>query len=147
VIIKSNLLKDISPTDLDLIKKIDNDHFPFPWKETNWHNSAENSNYLCFYDPKCRGFAIYLLSPLEKLAHLLKVVTSPESRGMGIAASILNASYSHFRMLGVERCMLEVEVSNTSAIGLYLKQGYNKIHLQKKFYSNGADAHIMEKHL
>lgn len=147
MIIKSNLLKDVKSDDLELIKDIDRKYFPFPWKDSNWTDSIKNSNYLIFYDPSCRGFAIYLLSPLEKLAHLLKVVISPDFRKMGIAASILNASYSHLRILGIERCILEVEVSNTRAISLYLRQGYSKIHLQKKFYSNGADAHIMEKHL
>lgn len=147
MIIKSNLLKDVSLKDLESLKDLDRNHFPFPWKDSNWSDSIKNTNYLLFYDPSCRGFAIYLLSPLEKLAHLLKVVVSPDFRKKGVAASILNASYSHLRILGIERCILEVEVSNTGAIGLYLKQGYNKIHLQKKFYSNGADAHIMEKHL
>ena len=147
MIIKSLEIDQVSVEDMVKIKTLDKEHFPFPWTEELWRKSRSNNNYVIFHDPKCEAFAIFLLSPLEKLAHLTKIAVRAESRGQGLASSILNASHSQFRILGIERCILEVDTENTSAIALYDKHGYKKIHLSKKFYSNGADAHIMEKHL
>lgn len=147
MIIKSANLVDLSESDLEIIKDLDRKHFPFPWSDSSWKSSRTIKEYVAFIDPNGVGFALFLLSPLEQLAHLIKIVVVAKSRRNGLASSILNASHSQFRMMGMVRCILEVDVSNSAAITLYEKHGYNKIHYQKKFYSNGADAHIMEKHL
>ncbi len=147
MIIKSHVLGEVSVEDLRNLQELDESYFPFPWSRQLWERAKLNKDYFIFFDPQYHGFAIFLLSPLDKLAHLTKIVVNPIFRKKGHGTAILNASHSHFRVLGIERCILEVEVGNRSAIALYERLNYKKIHLKKNFYSNGADAHIMEKHL
>jgi ribosomal-protein-alanine N-acetyltransferase len=40
---------------------------------------------------------------------------------------------------------LEVRKSNTAAIGLYERFNFKRIHIRKKYYSDGEDAIIMQR--
>jgi len=145
MIIHSISLFDASSKIIDIIRILDKDFFPFPWTNKQWLEAHKKSSFHLFYHSELRGFALFQLSPAEELAHLLKILINPSTRGVGLASQIMNASHQNLRVLGFKRAFLEVESENVAAIGLYDKLGYKKIHYKKKFYSNGADAHIMEK--
>ena len=55
--------------------------------------------------------------------------------------------HEYAKSLDAERMLLEVRVSNQSAIGLYEKYGYEKYGLREHYYADGEDAYLMQKSL
>ena len=48
---------------------------------------------------------------------------------------------------GVKRVFLEVRVSNSSAIMLYLTSGFRGLYARSRYYPDGEDAIVMVKEL
>lgn len=147
MIVHSISLKECSKDIVSQLKVLDCENFPFPWSINQWDQSTDNDSFYVFYLPEMSGFILYQLSPVEELAHLLKILIVSDHRNKGLASQMLAASHQNLKILGFKRVFLEVEDHNSAALRLYDHLGYKKIHFKKKFYSNGADAHIMEKHL
>ena len=98
-----------------------------------------NSNEIIGYylDNKLVGFLIY--KRIYEVIDLLYIVVDPIYRKKGIGSilmnSLLNSDY--------ERIMLEVNVSNKSAIKLYKKYNFNIINIRNNYYGN-ENAYVME---
>lgn len=132
------------------IKAMDNEMFPFPWNDKQWDEVYGDLNsVLCLAQENetLYGFALFQVSVYENLAHLYKIVVSPERRKNKVAFKILNISENFLKPQNIERCFLEVAVNNTSAIQLYKSSGYEVLNTIKGFYSNGDDAYAMQKSL
>ncbi|ATH08032.1 hypothetical protein BIY24_08730 [Halobacteriovorax marinus] len=147
MIIKGQKLSEVDHKTLEILKSLDRAQFPFPWSEKSWEQAQLVDEYIVFYNVDITCFCLFLMSPLEKLAHLLKITVSQSDRGKGLGKELLRSAFMQFRLQGFVRSILEVETLNAPAIALYEGCGFKKIHLHKKFYSNGADAHIMEIYL
>ncbi|MBC7531949.1 MAG: GNAT family N-acetyltransferase [Oligoflexus sp.] len=82
------------------------------------------------------------------IAELFYIYVRADARGKGLAASLLkdfeNFSSTKFNSDSV---YLEVRLSNVSAIRLYERQGYERIHLRKRYYQDGEDALIYSRAL
>jgi|SRR5688572_32796810 len=72
------------------------------------------------------------------------IAVDPRYRRRGIGRDLLRACE---RRLGVPRARLTVRISNTTAIGMYEKEGYKTIDIWKAYYNDGEDAQVMEKAL
>ncbi|OUR94853.1 hypothetical protein A9Q84_17245 [Halobacteriovorax marinus] len=147
MIIHSLSLKDCSMEVVEKIKILDQQYFPFPWTDQQWAEAVNKNSFHLFFNQNLSSFILFSLSPAEALAHLVKILVDPLEQQKGLGSQILGTSHQNLKLLGFERTFLEVESSNQAALKLYDRMGYKKIHFKKKFYSNGADAHIMEKHL
>ena len=73
------------------------------------------------------------------------VAVDKDYRKKGYGKSLVLAFAEQLKQKGVERLLLEVRVSNLSAITCYKNCGFCKIAERKSYYSNGEDALIMEK--
>ena len=69
----------------------------------------------------------------------------PEFRKSGIGFEIVNSALEILKNDGINKVFLEVRESNIPAINLYLKCGFKKINVRKKYYSNGENAVIFVK--
>jgi ribosomal-protein-alanine N-acetyltransferase len=82
-----------------------------------------------------------VLSLVVGEAHLLNICVAPEWQGKGYGARLLD----HFMDLACERgasqMLLEVRPSNTAALELYRKRGFNEVGLRKAYYpsENGRE--------
>ncbi len=127
---------------------LDQLYFPYPWSKSAWEKLEVNSGEYFFgiilQNDVFVGFSLYLLSPQESLAHLLKLLVLPQFRGQGIAKIMLERDKLQLIDSRFERSYLEVAADNKQAIATYLSCGYRQIHLQKRYYSDGRDAVMME---
>ncbi len=57
----------------------------------------------------------------------------PEYRGRGIGSQLLSAVLKHCKQFGLEKVELQVYVSNTPAIALYKKFGFEQEGLIRKY--------------
>lgn len=137
--------KSDSSRKLEEIWNLDQSHFPYPWKVHDWQNLGPDFDLFYIEDisSKLVGFALFQVFPLDKRVELLKVCIHPELRGNKIGQKFLEESFRNYRKLAIESCLLEVAISNSTAIKCYLKLGARELCVNKKFYSDGEDAVTM----
>ena len=75
-----------------------------------------------------------------------RMYTSPESRGKGIASSVLSELEGWASELSYEKCILETGKKQPEAIGLYEKNGYKTIPNYGQ-YAGIENSLCFEKHL
>ncbi len=73
-------------------------------------------------------------------------VTEPY-RNSGVGTAILGELCSLARSKGAEKVFLEVRVSNSPALCLYLKNGFKGVHARTRYYTDGEDCLVMSKEL
>jgi ribosomal-protein-alanine N-acetyltransferase len=78
---------------------------------------------------------------------LPKVAVKKECRGLGIGGKLVDRLLVEMREKGVEKIFLEVRVSNSSALKLYLGKGFEKLRERKRYYPDGEDALELVKSL
>jgi len=87
------------------------------------------------------AFAIWQVVGDE--CELLSIAVSVAERGKGYAKALMEHSHKELAEQGLKKFFLEVRESNTIAISLYKKFGYEKIAERKKYYANGECALVM----
>ena len=95
---------------------------------------------------KVNAFLIYMVT--FNSATIVQIATKPKVRHLGIATKLLKAMENELLKVGygqIENISLEVRSTNKSAYELYLKSGFKKNHVKKKYYKNGDDAIYMMK--
>lgn len=73
------------------------------------------------------------------------IVVASEFRRKGYAQILLTELETMLLQKGIKKIFLEVREGNLPAISLYEKNGYLKINIRKKYYSDGENAVIMAK--
>lgn len=90
------------------------------------------------------GFAGMMIFMDE--ATLNNIVVKKSCRGRGIGGELLEALIEICTDLNLKTFTLEVNTSNTPAIKLYEKFGFQNLGIRKKYYNNSQDAFIMTKY-
>lgn len=128
---------------------LDQNEMQYPWKPDQWKNLDGNLDvlFLKLNQQDLIGFALYKLSPIENLAHLLKVVQAPSNRGSGLAKKFFAEQETWLCAEHYERIYLEVSTSNVAATKFYQKLGFQTLRRVSHFYQDGEDAWTMEKRL
>lgn len=81
-------------------------------------------------------------------AEIRKIAVVNHHRRQGIATQLLSASFAHLRQQGISRCFLELRATNTPALHLYQKNGFQVVGRRKSYYTAPADdAMILKKGL
>ncbi|MDE5946989.1 MAG: ribosomal protein S18-alanine N-acetyltransferase [Oscillospiraceae bacterium] len=117
------------------------------WSAESFKSEALKDNGIVLYiqedDKKISAFITAYTALGE--ADITNVVVSPEYRRRGYAFSLIS-ELEKIIPEDTENIFLEVRESNQNAINLYLKSGFEKISIRKRFYSNPIeDAVIMKK--
>lgn len=78
---------------------------------------------------------------------LENVLVSEPYRRSGVGKAILNALLANAVERGAEKVFLEVRVSNSAAMMLYLSCGFKGVHARTRYYSDGEDCLVMVKEI
>lgn len=77
-------------------------------------------------------------------SHITNIAILPEYRGQKLGEALLRKMIEISISMGVVRMTLEVRVSNSVAISLYEKLGFQKGGIRKNYYTdNQEDAYVM----
>ena len=120
--------------------------FSSPWSEASFEKEIRE-NRLAFYiiaetDGRMAGYAG--LWCIVDEGHITNVAVHPEFRRRGIGEALISVLLDHTVKSGILSHTLEVRASNTAAISLYSKFGFEPMGLRKNYYEdNGEDAIIM----
>lgn len=80
-------------------------------------------------------------------ADLENIVIAEQYRRGGRGARLLDALIAECRARKVEKVFLEVRVSNSVALRLYLKAGFVGLNARLRYYPDGEDCLVMQKSL
>ncbi len=84
---------------------------------------------------------------VEDEAELQLIATSEMYRRCGRGKLILARLEEEAKSRGAKTMFLEVRVSNSSALMMYLKDGFQGIYTRPRYYRDGEDAVVMKKEL
>jgi len=139
--------------DIPVLTTYEKELFPYsPWStsqfkeefagipSTRYMSVAEDGNTIVGY---C---GVFVPAPGIE-ADILTVAVLPAYRRQGIAKEFMRQIEAYAIEREASAMMLEVELSNESAIKLYESLGYMKISVRMDYYGPGKDAHVMRKEL
>jgi ribosomal-protein-alanine N-acetyltransferase len=139
--------------DIPVLATYEKELFPYsPWStsqfkeefagipSTRYMSVAEDGNTIVGY---C---GVFVPAPGIE-ADILTVAVLPAYRRQGIAREFMRQIEAYAIEREASAMMLEVELSNESAIKLYESLGYMKISVRMDYYGPGKDAHVMRKEL
>ena len=137
--------------DIPVLASYEKELFPYsPWstaqfKEefagiptTRFMSVAEADNQIVGY---C---GVFLPAPGVE-ADVLTIAVLPDFRRQGIAREFMRQIEEWAKDRGASALMLEVERSNSAAIGLYKSLRYLQISVRMDYYGPGQDAFVMRK--
>ena len=134
--------------DLETVAAIERECFSEPWTAGMLAGSFSRSDF-CGLLMEDNGEAVGYVcgETLFEDAEIANIAVDIPFRGKGYGGAILGAMLEKAKSLGASRALLEVRVSNATAIRLYEKFGFVKYGERKRYYEDGEDAALMEKKL
>lgn len=120
---------------------------PDGWSAESFKSESLKDNGIVLYIQEDNGTVSAFLTAYTAIgeADITNVAVLPEYRRKGYA-TLLISEFEKMIPEDTEDIFLEVRESNQSAINLYIKSGFEKISVRKRFYSNPTEnAVIMKK--
>ncbi len=135
----------IYPNDLDEIVAIENVSFPSPWPKRIFEREIEAKNSYKRVIRFSGSVVAYIVTwTIYDEVHILNIAVHPDFRKIGLGEMLLRDCLSSSLEHELKLVLLEVRVSNSSAIKLYEKIGFKTLSVRKKYYSDtGEDAYVM----
>jgi ribosomal-protein-alanine N-acetyltransferase len=122
-------------SDLAEVLELEQTVYPHPWSMSNFADSlASGYQAWVLRDPGGELLGYFLLMAIVDEAHLLNVAVSAERQGLGLGRFLLNQAVACARGLGMESVLLEVRPSNTRALEIYQRYGFQTIGRRKGYY-------------
>jgi len=138
-------------TDLAQVLKIETVSHIHPWTEGNFSDSLAAGHWAycirpqvdqvvkgSYLDPAAL-WAYCILFPAVDELHLLNITVAPELRKLGLGQRMMIAIEGVAAQQKIPRIILEVRPSNTAAIALYQKLGYEQIGIRKNYYPANSE--------
>ncbi|MBU3582401.1 ribosomal protein S18-alanine N-acetyltransferase [Polynucleobacter sp. 15G-AUS-farblos] len=132
--------------DLDAVLEIESISHLHPWTRGNFSDSLAAGHWAycirpqldqavrgSFLDPNIL-WAYCILYPAVDELHLLNITVTPKLRKLGLGSRLMTAIEGVAAQQKIPRIILEVRPSNSDAVNLYQKLGYEQIGVRKSYY-------------
>ncbi len=125
--------------------------YAFPWTEGIFKDCLRHAhyyNYLLEDKEQIVGYCIFSIQAGE--CHLLNLCVDNVFRSQGYGSKLLDFVVQTATEKKASHILLEVRASNTRAIELYMKKGFNQLGVRKQYYPAGQkreDALVMAREL
>jgi ribosomal-protein-alanine N-acetyltransferase len=93
------------------------------------------------------GLSNFGFSGIIKKGHIVSVAVLPQYRRKGIGEALITEAMEGMRRYSAKQCFLEVRITNTPAVDLYKKLGFQVTRTIHCYYADGEDAYVMTKKL
>ena len=118
---------------------------PDPWREADFSTEELHHAWVALQEGKVAGFVVFRLDA-DKSAELAMIAVEPARRGRGLGSALLTYGLEQLVRAGAKRCLLEVRVSNKTAVALYNRLGFSVLARRPGLYSHPPeDGLLMEK--
>lgn len=122
--------------------------YPRPWDQKHFEQEMEKkfSRVLVLTDDETDtlvlGYIVYWVQVEGVSLH--NIAVSPSWRGLGFGEKLMRIMINETVRDEIPKVIIEVRPSNSGALSLYEKLGFQKTHTRKKFYQDGEDAWVFE---
>ena len=154
-------LRRATTADLDALVALEAACFDEParWSAPSWQAELDGDNRAVWVveatrraeDDGCQAFGELVSAGCFRLngneAELFRVMTAPETRGLGLATMVLTAGLAWAHQAGADTMHLEVRRDNTTARSLYADLGFTDAYVRTNYYAFGQDAVVMSRPL
>lgn len=142
--------------DLDEVLKIESVSHIHPWTKGNFSDSLAAGHWAYCIRPQSgqmvKGsyldpailWAYCILFPAVDELHLLNITVSPHLRKLGLGKRMMAAIEGVAAQQKMPRIILEVRPSNSPALALYQKLGYEQIGVRKNYYPASPETGLRE---
>ena len=144
-------LRRLALDDLLAIEQIEHRSYPTPWSRSMFAGELAKPTSICLgafeADDEEGALVGYLIvSRYVDAWHVMNIAVDPPQRGRGVATMLLEHLFELTADDIRRGYTLEVRVSNTTAIALYERLGFEARGLRRGYYTdNREDALIMWK--
>ncbi len=141
-------IRRMKQDDLAEVRTIEGLSFSNPWSESTFRGEIQNTSLsfpmVVVERPAGRiaGYVIYW--HIGEDVQINNVAVHPDHRGKGLGEALIRHVIGKAREKNVTFISLEVRVSNSKAVTLYKKLGFEVLGVRKNYYTNPAeDAYLM----
>jgi ribosomal-protein-alanine N-acetyltransferase len=139
-------LRRLEPRDLDTVEEIERASYPTPWSRSMFVAELRKPSSLalgaCSPEGDLVGYAF--ISRYVDAWHVMNVAVATDFRRRGIATLLLERLFEETATDPQRGYTLEVRVSNSHAIRLYERLGFESRGIRRGYYTdNREDALIM----
>jgi len=139
-------LRRLEPRDLDTVEEIERASYPTPWSRSMFVAELRKPSSLalgaCSPEGDLVGYAF--ISRYVDAWHVMNVAVATDFRRCGIATLLLERLFEETATDPQRGYTLEVRVSNSHAIRLYERLGFESRGIRRGYYTdNREDALIM----
>lgn len=131
------------------ISEMEKECFPKePWSYKMLVSSFEEESFygvLAEEDDEILGYGGITVA--ADSADIANIAVVEYYRNSGIGTKVLSELVKFAKEKGAQKVFLEVRVSNSVAMALYLKCGFKGIYARTRYYSDGEDCLVMVKEL
>ena len=127
-------LRPMLVSDLEPLVRIERAAYPYPWTLLNFRDCLD-SGYSCWVaevDGQLVGYWIMMLVLDE--GHILNCCIAPRWQGRGHGRALMEHLCETARHHGTQALYLEVRPSNTRAVQLYERLGFDGLTLRRDYY-------------
>lgn len=137
----------MKPNHIPAVAQLEKACFSSPWSETTLTESLSNPNAVFFIAEEEKSVVGYAgLYHILDEGYIANIAVFPACRRKGAAQALLNELTAYAEETGLSFLTLEVRPSNTAALSLYKKNGFEQKGLRRGFYTlPKEDALIMTK--
>ena len=133
-------------SDLSAIAALERECFSDPWNHRMLAESFLSGHFYGSFLEEDGAVAAYGgMVVFGEQAQVQLIGVAEMYRRCGSGGMILEDLISIAREKGVKHVFLEVRVSNSPALLLYLKHGFSGLYARSRYYADGEDAIVMMK--
>lgn len=131
-------------SDLNAIAALERENFSDPWNHRMLAESFLSGNFFGSLLEEDGAITTYGgMTVVGDEAEIQMVCTAEMYRRCGRGGKILQDLFDEAARRGAKRMFLEVRVSNSAALLLYLKHGFRGLYARPRYYADGEDALVM----
>jgi len=141
-------IRRMKDTDLAAVRTIESLSFSNPWSETTFRGEIQNTSIsfplVVVRKPEDAVIGYIVFWHIRDDVQVNNIAVHPDFRGKGIGEALMRHVIDKVRANGATFVTLEVRPSNTGAVALYQKLGFEILGTRKNYYTNpDEDAYLM----
>ncbi len=131
------------------LAEIEKTCFAQPWSAQSLTAELEKENAALFAALDEEGAVIGWagMSHICGEGSITNIAVLPHARRQGVGGALVRALLTESIRLALDWLMLEVRISNTAAVSLYQKQGFNPVGIRPNFYEYPVEDAVLMRHM
>lgn len=134
--------------DLPAVRAIEALSFSNPWSDNTFRGEIQNTSIsspmVVVRRPAEEVVAYIVYWQIRDDVQINNVAVHPDHRGLGLGEAMMRYAIAKVRASGAGFVTLEVRQSNTAAVTLYKKLGFEILGTRRNYYTKpDEDAHVM----